>query len=186
MLMRGMAWCVIVLAVGLAWGEAPTAEARAKALMTAEVRPAAYVFTGKEFPNFDFEDTRLGAELLGKYTVNTRFYGTNGRRVEAPGDPGRYGAVVEITGEDGTKLTRFARCSRRATAMTRSSRPTGSRARACTSARACPWCRAMREQAWPAGWTPLLQRAGAVRHEGRAGISPFSRRARQTWRRTRG
>lgn len=107
MLMRGMAWCAIVLAAGLAWGEAPAAEARAKALMTAEVRPSAYVFTGKDFPKFDFEDTRLGAEMLGKYTVNTRFYGANGRPVDAPGDPGRYGAVVEITGEDGTKLTRY-------------------------------------------------------------------------------
>lgn len=84
-----------------------TPEAKAKALMTAEVRPAAYIFTGKDFPKFDFEDPALGARLLGKYSVAANFYGASGKPADAPKEVGRYGAVVEITGEDGKKLTRF-------------------------------------------------------------------------------
>jgi len=101
-----VAFCIFVILTVAAAGEL-TPEAKAKALMTAEVRPTAYVFTGKDFPKFDFEDPALGARLLGRYDVATTFYGPNWKPAPTPDAVGRYGAVVEIKGEGNVKLTRF-------------------------------------------------------------------------------
>lgn len=101
-------WAVIAVALAAgAWGEALDAAARAKALMTVEVRPAAYVFTGEEFPAVDFEDPALGERLLGKYALDVRWHDAAMERVKQAKAVGRYGAVIEIAGEDGTRLVRY-------------------------------------------------------------------------------
>jgi CubicO group peptidase (beta-lactamase class C family) len=107
MWLRCVSFIAVVLVVSSSVAQELSAEAKAKALMTAEVRPAAYVFTGKDFPKFDFADPALGARLLGSYSVATTFYGANWKPAAGPAGPGRFGAVVEIKGADGVKITRF-------------------------------------------------------------------------------
>lgn len=107
MVMRYLGILTLVAAACVALGQEISAEARAKALMTVEVRPAAYVFAGDAFPTFDFEDPALGERLLGRYSVTVRFYDADWREVRTPAAPGRYGAVIEIVGEEGATLKRF-------------------------------------------------------------------------------
>jgi CubicO group peptidase (beta-lactamase class C family) len=107
MLMRYIGFVVVLAVVWTGMAEELSAEARAKALMTAEVRPEAYVFTGDKFPLFDFEDPALGERLLGKYAISVRFFDAKATEIRTPVAAGRVGAVVEISGAEGAVIRRF-------------------------------------------------------------------------------
>ncbi len=66
-----------------------------------------FVFTGTSFPPCDFEQPNLVEDLVGPYTIRTTFYDAQYRPVVVAGQPGRYGAVVEVTTADGRSLKRY-------------------------------------------------------------------------------
>ena len=80
---------------------------RARALINAPFVFQPSVFGGDEFPSADFLNTQLARSWLGDYDVDVTFYSKDYQVVQAPSDPGRYGAVVKITAEDGAQYTRF-------------------------------------------------------------------------------
>jgi CubicO group peptidase (beta-lactamase class C family) len=83
-------------------------EQRARALMEAAVSFKDYAFTGSEFPKGDFADPSLGEDLLGgPYTVDVTYYDRDHKRVARAADPGRYGAVIRFTTNDGRTVTRY-------------------------------------------------------------------------------
>ena len=69
------------------------------------VQPA--IFNGDTFPPLAFEQPSLVEDLIGEYTINTTFYDRGYNAVKTPTQPGRYGAIAEISGADGTKYKRF-------------------------------------------------------------------------------
>lgn len=75
------------------------------------------VFSGDRFPEGDFEQPNLIEDLIGSYTLAVKFYDRNYHEVSVPSKPGRYGAVVEIKGEDGTVTKRFQTIYRLAEAI---------------------------------------------------------------------
>lgn len=66
-----------------------------------------YVFRGTVLPEGDFANALLARQLLGAYTVQTTYYDKDYHVVQAAATPGRYGAVVEITPENGRPMKRF-------------------------------------------------------------------------------
>jgi CubicO group peptidase (beta-lactamase class C family) len=60
-----------------------------------------------EFPGCDFLDLAVARQMLGDYKIETTFYRWDYEVVEKPTGPGRYGAIVRITAEDGQTYTRF-------------------------------------------------------------------------------
>ena len=65
------------------------------------------VFSGEEFPTADFLNPEEAAGWLGDYDIDVTFYSRDYDVVDAPKEPGRYGAIVKITAEDGVVYTRF-------------------------------------------------------------------------------
>ena len=65
-----------------------------------------YAFWVGAFPELDFENPELAREMLGEYTIDVQWFDVNGERVERADKPGRYGAVIKATGEDGTEVHR--------------------------------------------------------------------------------
>ncbi|MBI2425378.1 MAG: serine hydrolase [Candidatus Hydrogenedentes bacterium] len=82
-------------------------EQRARMLMGAAVRFDSYVFDSSAFPECDFENPLLAERLIGPYTVRTTFYDNEYNAVSSAAEPGRYGAVIEITPLQGTPITRM-------------------------------------------------------------------------------
>jgi hypothetical protein len=97
----------LLAALGRA-GEADSPEARARAVAEAQLRFAAYVFEGDQFPACDFEQPDKVKPLLGTYKVRATYYDGKFRQVEKPGAPGPYAAVVEVVPGEGRPLRRFA------------------------------------------------------------------------------
>lgn len=66
------------------------------------------VFSGEKLPPADIEQPNLLEDLVGVYTITTRYFDAEYNEVQTAAKPGRYGAVVEITGEDGLPHRRYA------------------------------------------------------------------------------
>jgi len=83
------------------------AESRARLLITADIRPDRYVFSGGNFPRCDFADPWFGEQLLGKYSVKSQYFDERFNPVTRADAPGRYGVAITITPEAGAPVTRF-------------------------------------------------------------------------------
>lgn len=83
------------------------ADYRARTLMVAALRFDPPVFSSATFPPVEFENVLLAERLLGPYEIETTFYDAAYNIVDQPETPGRYGAVVTVTAENGDTLTRF-------------------------------------------------------------------------------
>lgn len=66
-----------------------------------------YVFTGKEFPKWDFEKPYWITHLIGPYKVSAKYYDADYKEVTTAEKPGRYGAILEITREVGEPVKRY-------------------------------------------------------------------------------
>lgn len=71
-------------------------------------------FTGEEFPSGGFDRPDEMKQVIGPYETKVRFYDANFNEVSSAKQPGRYGAVVEVTPASGKKLHRFCTLYRRA------------------------------------------------------------------------
>ncbi len=80
-----------------------------RARLWLETRPAfePCIFHGQVFPPCRFSRPLLVEELIGPYRIETSFYDANCDPVTAAENPGRYGAVVTVHGEDGRSYTRY-------------------------------------------------------------------------------
>lgn len=65
------------------------------------------VFSGRIFPEGDFEDPSYVEDLIGPYEYKTTFYDMDYNAVLTAEKPGRYGAIVQIRTEDGRTFKRF-------------------------------------------------------------------------------
>ena len=86
---------------------ADPAEARLREILAAKLIAPSYVFNGKAFPKFDFEQPDRMRERIGAYQINTTYYDRDGRRVKVAEEPGAYRAVVRVVPESGRPLRRF-------------------------------------------------------------------------------
>jgi hypothetical protein len=66
-----------------------------------------YVFSGDKFPDCYFQDGAEVEDLIGRFNIKCRFFDADGKEVTAAKSPGRYGAVVEVVGEEGQIHRRF-------------------------------------------------------------------------------
>ncbi|MFH1573206.1 MAG: serine hydrolase domain-containing protein [Acidobacteriota bacterium] len=105
----------------------PDADAwRARQLLEAEVYFESHVFSGVSFPACEFRDPYLVEALIGPYTIETTFYDRDYTIVTQALEPGRYGAVVKVTPEDGGRpFYRFRTLFRWPTAINRWDDPFG-------------------------------------------------------------
>lgn len=78
---------------------------RARLLMSAEWNFQPYVWSDNEFPPLLCENRDL-QELLGPHTITTTFYDRDYNVVTCAEKPGRYGAVIDITPENGRAMRR--------------------------------------------------------------------------------
>jgi predicted esterase len=92
-------------------------EQRRAALNQAELRFESFVFDTVAFPAVDFAQPALVKELLGAYTLRTVFYDAEYHPVESARQPGRYGAIVEVSTAEGPLLKRFFTLFRRPEAI---------------------------------------------------------------------
>jgi CubicO group peptidase (beta-lactamase class C family) len=83
------------------------AEQRARAFTEAPLYFEPAVFLSERFPACAFEQPSRVEDLIGRYTIDTTFYDKDYNEVEVAEQPGRYGAVVQITTESGRRFRRF-------------------------------------------------------------------------------
>ena len=76
-----------------------------------------YGFTGEKFPTADFEHPLQVENLIGPYTIHIRYYDKDFRSVNSADKQGRYGAVIEITPDNGRMFRRFRTLVRLSTPM---------------------------------------------------------------------
>jgi CubicO group peptidase (beta-lactamase class C family) len=65
------------------------------------------LFTDSRLPECDFDDPLLADEVLGRYSLKVTYYDADYQEVTQAEEPGRYGAVVEVTPEHGRPFRRF-------------------------------------------------------------------------------
>ena len=94
---------------------APMYFEREKAILRLGVAGSATVFGGMGLPTVDFADPAMAENLLGRYTLYTTFYNAAYQQVSSADAAGRYGALVEVTTENGVKLHRYLTLFRTAT-----------------------------------------------------------------------
>jgi hypothetical protein len=82
-------------------------QARHRALYDVPLNFQTCVFSGEKFPSCDFKPKFVAEVLLGKYKKKVTFYDANFNEVTVASKPGRYGAVVEITTENGWVFRKF-------------------------------------------------------------------------------
>ena len=77
-----------------------------RAIAYAKLSPVAdrYVLNGDALPVFEFAQPEVAHGILGKYELKGVVYDPEYRPVTTASKPGRYGAVVEIIPEEGSKL----------------------------------------------------------------------------------
>lgn len=80
---------------------APIYLERLKTIMRLKVVPSTSAFIGTGFPSCDFSNAEQAENLLGRYTLRTSYYDAAYHQVNSAEAPGRYGALVEATTEDG-------------------------------------------------------------------------------------
>jgi len=81
-------------------------EVRWRAFMGQQLQFAG-VFSMPEFPKIEFAQPSLVEDLIGRYEIGTTFYDADYQEVGTAAKPGRYGAVVTITNEQGFSTRRF-------------------------------------------------------------------------------
>ena len=66
-----------------------------------------FVFTGEKFPpgQFEFEDRMKSS--VGPYTTSTKFYNAKFEEVQDAKVPGRYGAITQVTLQNGESFKRY-------------------------------------------------------------------------------
>ena len=87
---------------------------RARHLMALPINLESYVFHEAELPDLCAADKAQLEELLGPHTVVITFYDCDYNVVTQAEKPGRYGAVIEITPENGRITRRFRTLFRQA------------------------------------------------------------------------
>ena len=80
---------------------------RLKTIQRLQLNFTSYVFHTVGFPGGDFADPSLAENLLGRYTLQISYYDASYHQVFSADTPGRYGALVEVTTESGTKFRRY-------------------------------------------------------------------------------
>lgn len=66
-----------------------------------------HVFSGTNFPRVEFRNQEAVRALAGEVRVQARFFNSHFDEVATATEPGRYGAVVEVTFEGGPRTRRF-------------------------------------------------------------------------------
>jgi Dienelactone hydrolase family len=66
------------------------------------------VFGDSKFPACDFSEPRAIRAMIGPYTLKTTFYDDSQNPVGSAEKVGRYGAIVDVTGDNGRQYKRFA------------------------------------------------------------------------------
>ena len=79
----------------------PTAEARARMILAADIGPKSYVIKNGLYPRCDFANPLLGERLLGPYRVETTYYDRDYHPAGEAPRKGRYGAVIRIVPASG-------------------------------------------------------------------------------------
>ena len=74
---------------------------RREALAKAELNFHPSVFSGTALPSCDFDQPSLVEDLAGRYTIHVRYFDSDYNEVTTAEKPGRYGAIVEVSTEDG-------------------------------------------------------------------------------------
>jgi hypothetical protein len=83
-------------------------KARQQAIAENPVVASSSVFDRPQFPTIDFRSPAEAEDLIGLYTISSKFYDAEFNEVATPANPGRYGAIVTVTRDDGGEpLTRF-------------------------------------------------------------------------------
>lgn len=86
----------------------PDAElARQYALYAKRLRFEQYVVDSERLPNCDFDDPGGVEDLIGRYQISVRYINAEGNEVTSATAPGRYGAIVEVKGDQGPVHRRF-------------------------------------------------------------------------------
>lgn len=80
---------------------------RLEAFDRLELKPRTYVFHGNTFPTIDFDNIDRAENLVGEYTLSTRFFDGAMNEVKSPTTFGRYGAVVTIQVPNQPARTRY-------------------------------------------------------------------------------
>ena len=104
-MIRFTALIMLTVSTASTFAQAPPYRARKMLTTTLAFQPS--VFFEDTFPTCDFLEPGRARILLGDYKIESTWYSSDYEVVERPKKPGRYGAVVKITAEDGTEFTRY-------------------------------------------------------------------------------
>lgn len=80
---------------------------RALAIARQEFRFNPYCFTNRSFPDGDFARPLEAEKLIGPYKIDIRYFDSHYNLVRRAGEPGLYGAVIDIIPEKGMALRRY-------------------------------------------------------------------------------
>lgn len=80
---------------------------RSEALDQLKIRCSGFAFSGTAFPAIDFEDPIAAEDILGDYTVTTRYFEARLNEVVSAEAPGRYAAALHIAGAGGLVADRI-------------------------------------------------------------------------------
>ncbi|QQE09921.1 beta-lactamase family protein [Planctomycetota bacterium] len=69
-------------------------------------RGLVYAFQEGAFPKIDFEIPERAKDYLGEYTVHVSWFDSNLNEVKGDAKPGRYGAIVKVTSDNGLEVNR--------------------------------------------------------------------------------
>lgn len=82
-------------------------EMRANEFVKSELEFDNWIFNSTSFPKCDFKHPYYVRDLIGTYTIETKFFNQNFEEVTEATTAGRYGAVVKIIPQYGRTLRRF-------------------------------------------------------------------------------
>jgi predicted esterase len=86
----------------------PNAElARQYELYGKRLRFRQYILDSERLPDCEFDDPAGVEDLIGRYQISVRYVNAEGKEVTSATAPGRYGAIVEVKGEQGRVHRRF-------------------------------------------------------------------------------
>jgi predicted esterase len=91
-----------------------TNQVRMEALYETPLLFSPSVFSGNQFPSCDFEQPSLAEDMIGRYSIHTRFFDSKYNEVTTASANGRYGAVIEVHGENSFVHRRFVTICRTA------------------------------------------------------------------------
>jgi len=80
---------------------------RRDAFRRAEMLAQPFVFSGRALPPCDFDEPSFVEDLVGPYSVRATYYDGDFRPVTSAKEPGRYGAVVEVSTRDAGRHRRY-------------------------------------------------------------------------------